>query len=146
MSAPLLHARFPPLAGSLPFLRLGTGPTPVRELEPGLWVKDEGAYGDGGWGGNKVRKLEWILPDARRRGRRTVLTFGALGTNHGLATALYAPRAGMHAAVAVVDQPLDDHVRANLARALGRILRGRDLAGAPGIGPTLFLQTNGPRP
>lgn len=113
---PHLHARFPEAAANLPYLRLGCGPTPVRELQPGLWVKDEGAYGDGRWGGNKVRKLEWILADARHRGRRTILTFGALGTNHGLATARYAAEAGLHAAVAVVDQPLDDHVRANLAR------------------------------
>jgi D-cysteine desulfhydrase len=115
---PHLHARFPDAAPQLPHLRLGTAPTPVRELPglPGVWVKDEGAYGDGGWGGNKVRKLEWILPDVKRRGRRTILTFGALGTNHGLATALYAQAAGLQAAVAVVDQPLDDHVRANLAR------------------------------
>ncbi|MCW3016559.1 MAG: Pyridoxal-5-phosphate-dependent protein beta subunit [Solirubrobacterales bacterium] len=113
---PFLHRRWPALADTLPHERLGTGPTPVRELQPGIWVKDEGAYGDGGWGGNKVRKLEWILADARRQGRGTVLTFGAVGTNHGLATALYAPQAGLKAAVAVVDQPLDDHVRANFAR------------------------------
>jgi D-cysteine desulfhydrase len=117
-TAPHLHARFPAAAAGLHHLRLGTAPTPVRPLagHDGVWIKDEGAYGDGAWGGNKVRKLEWILPDARRRGRRTILTFGALGTNHGLATALYAQAAGLHAAVAVVDQPLDDHVRANLAR------------------------------
>jgi len=118
-----LHARFPALAaGALPFAALGTAPSPVRRAE-GLdaasvevWVKDEGAYGDGGWGGNKVRKLEWLLPEARRRGARTVLTFGALGTNHGLATALYARDAGLHAAVAVVDQPLDEHVERQFAR------------------------------
>ena len=44
-----------------------------------IWLKDDGAFGDGGWGGNKVRKLEWILarrapprraddPDVRRTG------------------------------------------------------------------------------
>ncbi|MFD0078138.1 hypothetical protein ACFVIY_37510, partial [Streptomyces sp. NPDC127166] len=32
-----------------------------------------GGYGDGGWGGNKVRKLEWLLPEARRRGAKTIL-------------------------------------------------------------------------
>jgi D-cysteine desulfhydrase len=83
---------------------------------PEVWLKDDGAYGDGGWGGNKVRKLEWILPDARRRGRETILTFGALGTNHGLATALYARDAGLRAALALVDQPVDDHVRRQLDR------------------------------
>lgn len=113
-----LHQRYPALVATLPHVRLGTGPTPVTPLpgHDGVWVKDEGAYGDGAWGGNKVRKLEWLLADAQRRGRGTVLTFGALGTNHGLATALYAQQVGLKAAVAVVDQPLDDHVRANLAR------------------------------
>ncbi len=115
------HTRFPEAAVELPHRRLGTAPTPVRELPglPGVWVKDEGAYGDGGWGGNKVRKLEWMLPDVRRRGRSTILTFGALGTNHGLATARYGIAAGLRVAVAVVDQPLDDHVRDNLARSGG---------------------------
>ena len=84
-----------------------------------MWLKDDGRYGDGPWGGNKVRKLEWILPDARRRGRGTILTFGALGTNHGLATALYAREHGLRVALALVDQPLDDHVRAQLERLRG---------------------------
>lgn len=117
MSGPHLHERFPELAGgALPHVRLGDAPSPVARVDglpaggAEVWVKDEGAYGSGGWGGNKVRKLEWLLPEARRRGARTVLTFGALGTNHGLATALYARDLGLRAAVAVVDQPLDEHV------------------------------------
>ena len=41
---------------NLPHVALGHGPTPVRRLEglgagPELWVKDEGAFGDGAWGG-----------------------------------------------------------------------------------------------
>lgn len=116
-----LHGRFPELRERLPFVRLGEGPSPVRRLEgldaggTEVWVKDEGAYG-GPWGGNKVRKLEWVLADVRRRRRRTVLTFGALGTNHGLATALYARELGLGVALALVDQPVDDHVRAQLER------------------------------
>jgi D-cysteine desulfhydrase len=121
VSGALLHERFPALRDRLPFVRLGEGPSPVRRVEGvdvggvELWVKDEGAYG-GPWGGNKVRKLEWVLPDVRRRRRRTVLTFGALATNHGLATALYAREVGLRAALALVDQPVDDHVRAQLER------------------------------
>lgn len=89
----------------------------MRELEGlGIWVKEDGAFGSGGWGGNKVRKLEWLIPDARRRGRRSILTFGGLGTNWGLATALYAREHGLETALALVDQPVDDHVRAQLAR------------------------------
>lgn len=117
MASPRLHGRFPALAETLPHLSLSERPTPVRELPGlGLWVKDDGAFGAGGWGGNKVRKLEWLIPEAKRRGRRSFLTFGGLGTNWGLATALYAGEHGITTALALVDQPLDEHVRAQLAR------------------------------
>lgn len=119
---PLLHDRFPALRGTLPHVPLGAGPTPVQRLaavsaEAGreVWCKHDGLYG-GPYGGNKVRKLEWVLADARRRGSRTVLTFGALATNHGLATAVYAQALGLRAALVLVDQPPDSHVRAQLAR------------------------------
>ena len=114
---PRLHERFPDLAETLPHLSLSERPTPVRELAGlGIWVKEDGAFGSGGWGGNKVRKLEWLIPDAKRRGRRSILTFGGLGTNWGLATALYAREEGLETALARVDQPVDEHVEAQLAR------------------------------
>ncbi|MFF0633103.1 1-aminocyclopropane-1-carboxylate deaminase/D-cysteine desulfhydrase [Nocardia sp. NPDC004151] len=122
MSVPLLHQYYPPLSDALPHLALGTAPTPLRQLpllpasDTEIWIKDEGVFGDGGWGGNKVRKLEWLLPDALRRGRRTILTVGGLGTNWGLATALYAGAHGLATALALVDQPMDEHVRAQLER------------------------------
>ena len=88
---PHLHERFPALVGTLPHLSLSERPTPVRELGGlGVWAKEDGRFGSGGWGGNKVRKLEWLIPDAQRRGRGSILPFGGLGTNWGLATALYA--------------------------------------------------------
>ncbi|WP_426367443.1 pyridoxal-phosphate dependent enzyme [Streptomyces sp. E-08] len=121
MRPPLLHRRCPELAGSLPFLRLGAAPTPVRPLpgpgtRVGLWVKDESGYGDGGWGGNKVRKLEWLLPEARRRGARTLLTVGGLGTNWGLAAARYARGQGLEVALGLIDHPVDEHVRDQVER------------------------------
>ncbi len=79
-------------------------------------MKEDGAFGSGGWGGNKVRKLEWLIPDAKRRGRRSILTFGGLGTNWGLATALYAREYGLETALVLVDQPVDEHVEAQLSR------------------------------
>lgn len=115
-----VHRRLPVLEGTLPFLRLGNAPTPVRELtgtgRGGLWCKDESCYGSGGWGGNKVRKLEWLLPELRRRGTRTVLTVGATGTNWGLAAALYARELGIDTVIALIDQPEDEHVREQLSR------------------------------
>ncbi|HEV2815586.1 MAG TPA: pyridoxal-phosphate dependent enzyme [Solirubrobacteraceae bacterium] len=103
---------------SLPHVELCSLPTPVRplpRLADGLWMKDDSRTAPL-WGGNKPRKLEWLIGDARRRGRRTLLTFGGLGTNHGLATALYAREHGMRCVLALLDQPRDEHVERQLAR------------------------------
>jgi D-cysteine desulfhydrase len=119
--SPLLHQRFPELAQSLPRLVLGRGPTPVRQLltlpgpGPPVWAKDEGRYGFAA-GGNKTRKLEWTLADALGRRRTAIVTLGALGTNHGLATALYARERGLRTVLLLVDQPVDEHVRRQLER------------------------------
>lgn len=115
-----LHDRFDGL--DLGHVALGTGPTPVRRLEGlvsgdvELWLKDESRFGDGAWAGNKVRKLEWIIPEARRRKVRTLFTVGGIGTHWGLACALYGADHGLRTVLGLVDQPVDDHVRAQLAR------------------------------
>jgi D-cysteine desulfhydrase len=57
-----------------------------------------------------------VLPDVRRKRRSAVFTVGGLATNHGLATALYARDHGIRTVLALVDQPLDDHVRRQFAR------------------------------
>lgn len=108
-----LHARHPGV--DLPHVSLGVAPTPVREVDlPGagpIWVKDEGRFGEGGWGGNKVRKLEWIIPEAHRRGADTLFTVGGIGTHWGLAAALYGREHGLRTVLGLVDQPIDEHVR-----------------------------------
>ena len=101
-----------------PRVRFCDLPTPVRPLhglDERLWMKDD-SHTAPLWGGNKPRKLEFVIGDAQARGKRTILTFGALGTNHGLATALYAREYGLECVLCLVDQPVDDHVRAQLAR------------------------------
>jgi D-cysteine desulfhydrase len=123
-------------------VRLGNGPTPVRQLtelgdeagEAPVWIKDDGAYSD--VGGNKARKLEWLLADARRRRKRTVLTGGALGTNHGLATATFAARLGMRTILVLVPQPETEHVRAQLSRLRSS---GAELHLAPGLVTSYLL-------
>lgn len=119
---PALYERFPELSESLPSIRLGAAPSPLRRLSrlsdgpAEIWLKDEGSYGDGGWGGNKVRKLEWLIPEAKRRGRSTFLTVGGLGTNWGLACALYGREHGLKTVLALIDQPVDEHVTSQLRR------------------------------
>lgn len=101
-----------------PRVRFCDLPTPVRPLHglsDRLWMKDDSQTA-ALWGGNKPRKLEFVIGDALARGKRTILTFGALGTNHGLATALYARENGLRCVLCLVDQPVDDHVRAQLER------------------------------
>ena len=77
---PRVHERWPQLRTTLPHLALGAGPSPVRRLAAlpassgcEVWVKDDGGYGTV-YGGNKVRKLEWIIPDAVAHGCRTIVT------------------------------------------------------------------------
>jgi D-cysteine desulfhydrase len=152
---PRIHARWPQLRGTLPFWPLGDGPTPVQQLTAmpspagcDVWMKDDGAYGSV-YGGNKVRKLEWILPDAAAGRRRTIVTVGALGTNHGLATALYAREHGIRCVVALVDQPVDDHVRRQLERlerSGARLYRTHGKYRTYAAAPLIMLRHLQPRP
>jgi D-cysteine desulfhydrase family pyridoxal phosphate-dependent enzyme len=61
---------------------------------PGLWVKRDDCTGLGA-GGNKVRKLEFLLADARQRGADCVITIGALQSNHARQTAAACAKLGI---------------------------------------------------
>lgn len=64
---------------------------PDRRTGATLWVKRED-LGAGGYGGNKVRPLEFLLAGVRPG--TEVLTVGARGSTHALATAVHAAGAG----------------------------------------------------
>lgn len=121
-----LKERFPTLAERLPRTRLATLPTPVQtlevELESGrreISVKCDDLTGVI-YGGNKVRKLEYIFPRAREKHCKRLATFGAVGSNSALATALYARQVGfectcflMHQAkTAMISATLNVHIQA----------------------------------
>jgi D-cysteine desulfhydrase family pyridoxal phosphate-dependent enzyme len=59
-----------------------------------LFVKRDDLTG-AGFGGNKVRKLEYLIAEALRNGADTVLTCGGLRSNHARITAAAAARAGL---------------------------------------------------
>ena len=107
-----------PLAAvDLPRLRLADLPTPVEPVDVGgpapLWVKREDISATP-YGGNKVRKLEWTLPQAAARGGH-IVTVGAVGSHHALATAFYGAREGIRVHVVLIPQPDHPHVRENAA-------------------------------
>lgn len=56
-----------------------------------------------GVGGNKLRKLEYLLADAKRQGATTLLTMGGAQTNHGRLTAAVAAKYGMKCVIVCLD-------------------------------------------
>ena len=104
----------------LPYISLGQFPTPIhpldtltKELGVQLYIKRDDLSG-GIYGGNKVRKLEFILADALKSKARTVITYGGAGSNHALATAIYARQLGLECISILALQPNAYHVRENL--------------------------------
>ena len=96
-----MAAAFPQLASKLPKIVLADLPTPVAELplvtESGrhlISVKYDDQTGQL-YGGNKVRKLEYLLQRASDRKAKRVATFGTVASNHALATSLYARSMGL---------------------------------------------------
>ena len=88
-----LFERFPALR-RFPRACLGQFPSPVTSagtLAPGLWLKREDLNAEP-LGGNKVRALELLLGGVAAG--NTVITVGAAGSTHALATAIYARRLG----------------------------------------------------
>jgi len=92
--------------GTYPRVRLAQLPTPIHRLAnfgasigiPDLWIKRDDLTGLEG-GGNKTRKLEFIVGDARRVGADMLVTIGAIQSNHTRQTAAAAARAGMKCAL-----------------------------------------------
>jgi D-cysteine desulfhydrase len=118
---PPLFEKYPALEKHLPWICLSNCPTPVQKLEKlgkeighdNLWIKRDDKSSEI-YGGNKVRKLEFMLADALKKGCKWVITFGGIGTNHGLATTIHASRLGLKTALVLINQPLSDHVQENL--------------------------------
>lgn len=107
-----LFRRFPTL--DLPWLRIANLPTPVQPFDladtPDLWIKRDDLSADI-YGGNKVRKLEFLLAAARQRGARRLITVGAAGSHHALATTIYGRANGFDVTLVLFPQPLTPHVR-----------------------------------
>jgi 1-aminocyclopropane-1-carboxylate deaminase/D-cysteine desulfhydrase-like pyridoxal-dependent ACC family enzyme len=121
MSSPLaLHQRFPGTR-ALAHVALGCWPTPVRAAPElaralslaSLFIKHDDLSGLA-YGGNKVRKLEFLLGQALAEKRRSLITFGATGSNHVRATAVYGAQLGLRVHAVLTPQPETSYSAANL--------------------------------
>lgn len=122
-----LFSYFPQLKDTIPHIALCDLPTPVVKLESlgnkigytNLYCKRDDLSGTQQeigklYGGNKPRKLEWILADVIAQKKNTIVTYGCVGSNHARATATYAHELGLHAILLLRPQPNSDTVRLNL--------------------------------
>ncbi|MBR5561482.1 MAG: D-cysteine desulfhydrase family protein [Clostridia bacterium] len=80
---------------------LGVFPTPVHKLEnisrlldAEIYIKRDDLTGIG-LGGNKVRKLEYLLADAKAQGAQVIFTTGGAQSNHAMLTAAACRKLGM---------------------------------------------------
>ena len=116
-----LFEQYPLLREKLAYVPLGEFPTPVQKLETlgaelgisQLYIKRDDLSGKL-YGGNKPRQLEFILGQVLRSKAREVMTFGGAGSNHALATAIYARQVGVKSISMLMPQPNAQYVRRNL--------------------------------
>ena len=114
-------------------------PTPLepmprlsKELGIELWVKRDDCTGLS-TGGNKTRKLEFLMAEAEAQGAEAVLTQGATQSNHARQTAAFAARLGMGCHILLEDRTgyADANHRAN-GNVLLDHLHGATTARFPG--------------
>ncbi|SIS67693.1 D-cysteine desulfhydrase [Neptunomonas antarctica] len=97
-------SRFP----RLHFAHLNTPLEPMKNLSkllggPNLWIKRDDCTGLAG-GGNKTRKLEFLMGDAIAKGADTIITQGATQSNHARQTAAIATKMGMECHLLLEDR------------------------------------------
>ncbi|MBL6929888.1 MAG: D-cysteine desulfhydrase [Rhodospirillales bacterium] len=100
---------------SIPRVQLAHLPTPLEPLEslsrhlggPDIYVKRDDCTGLAG-GGNKTRKLEFLMADALEQGADTIVTAGATQSNHVRQSIAAAAKMGMRAEVLLETRNIRD--------------------------------------
>ena len=94
-----------------PRIRITHGPTALEPMHrltaalggPNLWIKRDDCTGLA-TGGNKTRKLEYLVADAVQHGADTLITQGATQSNHARQTAAIAAKMGMECHIILEDR------------------------------------------
>lgn len=119
---------YPLLKDKISHIAFDVYPTPVYNMHTiaqkygmkAFYVKDDGAQGvldEQGRtlpSGNKMRKLEFLLAEAKALGYKTVCTVGSAGSNHALETAVCAKLLGLDAVLVLNDQRPTSYTVRNL--------------------------------
>ena len=92
-----------PTLADYPRVNLRFGPSPLQRLDrltahlggANVWAKREDVNSGLAFGGNKVRKLEYLLADALAQGCDTVVSIGGVQSNHTRQVAAVAAHAGL---------------------------------------------------
>jgi len=118
---PLIFKLFPACQKKLSWISLGQFPTPIQKLEKlGIRLGLNQLYCKRDdlshhlYGGNKVRKLEFLLAEAKRLKKKSLLTLGAWGSNHILATTFFGKQLGLKTIAIMVPQPAQEYARKNV--------------------------------
>ncbi len=101
----ILFAHLPTAIEMLPRLSTALG-------GPRIWVKRDDQTGIG-LGGNKTRKLEYVLAEAQAGGARTLITVGSSQSNHCRQTAALAARLGLRCILVLSGEP-DENPNGNV--------------------------------
>ena len=109
---------------SFPRVSLGLFPTPIHKLENisrllglNIFIKRDDLTGLG-LGGNKIRKLEFLLADAKAQGAEIVFTTGGAQSNHAMLTAAASGKLGMKAVLVLKKRGVTDCVGNQLLERL----------------------------
>jgi D-cysteine desulfhydrase family pyridoxal phosphate-dependent enzyme len=132
--------------GAQPRVRVATLPTPLQEAKrfrealggasrsPRILIKRDDLTGLA-LGGNKARKLEFLVADAVREGATVLVTVGAAQSNHARMTAAAANAAGMRAALVLTSADEHPELQGNLL--LDRLLDAELHFIPPSADPTI---------
>lgn len=139
---PLLFEAFPDLAAETPWMPLAEVPTAVESCDAiAPWLGRTGVFMKRDdlisplYGGNKVRRWEFVLADAKRKGKKTIVTIGGLASTQAMATTLFGRSLGFDVRIVLFDQPVTEFGRASI-RAL--VHAGAELEYAGGYTATAW--------
>jgi len=116
-----LFKMYPHLQEEIPYKSFSELPTPVHRFEKlgrktgykNVYIKRDDLTGSI-YGGNKIRKLEFIFGDILRKGKKKIATFGFAGSNHAVATEVCARQLGLQSISILLPQTNANYVRENL--------------------------------